>query len=136
MSLHQVFLLIASIGLLPIALSYGAVPTASLDFLFAITVSDLNSVHIYRAVMGLYLGLIVFWLMGAFKASLREAALYSLVVFMLGLAAGRVLSLVVDGFPHWLLFVYLVLEIAFGVMGLILLQRPEAKPSEPNQASR
>ena len=92
MSLHQVFLLIASIGLLPIALSYRAVPTASLDFLFAITVSDLNSVHIYRAVMGLYLGLIVFWLMGAFKASLREAALYSLVVFMLGLAAGRVLT--------------------------------------------
>jgi hypothetical protein len=35
-------------------------------------------------------------------------ALWSLVVFMFGLAAGRAASLVVDGFPHPLRFVYLV----------------------------
>jgi Domain of unknown function (DUF4345) len=73
-------------------------------------------------VMGLYLALIVFWLIGAYRADVRRPALCSLVVFMLGLAAGRILSLVVDGRPHWILLVYLALELVFGVLGLLLLK--------------
>lgn len=75
--------------------------------------------------MGLYLAFAAFWIMGAYKAQLRQAALYSLVVFMLGLAAGRVLSLAVDGLPNWLLLVYLVLELGFGVVGVQLLKRSD-----------
>jgi hypothetical protein len=44
---------------------------------------------------------------------------------MLGLAAGRILSLVVDGIPHWLLVVYLVLELVFGVLGILLIKKSE-----------
>jgi hypothetical protein len=43
------------------------------------------------------------------------------VIFMLGLAAGRLLSLLLDGRPHWLLSVYLVLELGFGGFGAWLL---------------
>ena len=67
--------------------------------------------------MGLYFALVIFWLLGAFTKKYKLHALYSLVVFMLGLAAGRTISLVVDGMPHWLLVVYLVLELGFGVIG-------------------
>jgi hypothetical protein len=35
---------------------------------------------------------------------------------MLGLAAGRVLSLLLDGFPHPLLLTYLILEVIMGVI--------------------
>jgi hypothetical protein len=48
-----------------------------------------------------------------------------LVVFMLGLAAGRLLSLVVDGVPHWLLLAYLALELGIGLVGLLLLKRQD-----------
>lgn len=119
------FLLVAAMGLLPIALSYGLMPQKSLDFLFDISVSDPNGVHIFRAVMGLYFALILFWCAGAFKVQIRQAALYSLIVFMFGLAAGRVLSITIDGVPHWLLVMYLVLELGFGITGLVLLKKPD-----------
>ena len=125
MNIRQMFLLVAAIGLLPIALSYGLIPQKSLSYLFDITVSDPNSIHIFRAVMGLYLALIIFWLIGAFKVQVRQAALYSLIVFMFGLAAGRILSLIIDGMPHWLLAVYLVLEVVFGVLGILLIKKSD-----------
>jgi hypothetical protein len=39
---------------------------------------------------------------------------------MLGLAAGRLLSFILDGLPHWLLIVYAILEIVLGLIAIIL----------------
>ncbi len=75
--------------------------------------------------MGLYLALIMFWLIGAFIVQARQAALYRLIVFMFGLSAGRILSLIIDGMPHWLLVVYLVLELSFGVLGILLMKKSD-----------
>ena len=44
---------------------------------------------------------------------------------MLGLAAGRILSLLVDGMPHWLLLVYLGLELGFGTLGILLARKTD-----------
>ena len=121
MNARQKFLLIAAAGLIPIALSYGVVPQATLKFLFDISIDGTNGTHIFRAIMGLYFALIIFWILGARSAKLTRPALFSLTVFMLGLAGGRTLSLLIDGMPHWLLFVYLILEILFGVVGLLML---------------
>lgn len=125
MNIRQVFLLVTAVGLTPIALSYGLMPQESLGALFDITISNTNGIHVFRAIMGLYLGLISFWIIGAFKVHLRQPALYSLIVFMLGLAAGRTLSFLVDGAPHWLLSVYMVLELALGIVGLLLVKKPD-----------
>ena len=122
---RQIFLLIVAVGLIPIAMSYGLMPQQSLRYLFDVSVADTNRVHIFRALMGLYLGFVLFWILGAFNVQLRQAALCSLVVFMFGLAAGRGLSVVVDGMPHWLLFVYLLIELVFGGIGVFLLKKPE-----------
>ncbi len=102
MNIRQIFLLVTGIGLIPIALSYGVLPQKSLSYLFDVSISNINGSHIFRAVMGLYLSLLSFWIVGAFRVELRQAALYSLTVFMFGLAAGRVLSLIVDGVPSGL----------------------------------
>jgi len=123
--LQKGILLFVAVGLTPIALGYGLVPEKSMDLLFNIPVTDTNLAHILRAVMGLYLALIAFWVIGAFKTQLRLPALYSLVVFMLGLAAGRLLSVIVDGIPNWLLLLYLVLELLFGILGLLLIKKSE-----------
>ena len=125
MNIRQIFLLVTAIGLTPIALSYGLVPQKSLSYLFDVSVSNINGSHIFRAMMGLYLALLSFWIVGAFRVQLRQAALYSLVVFMLGLSLGRVLSLAVDGMPSWLLIGYLGLELIFGILGLILLKKSD-----------
>lgn len=103
MNKQKTFLLVASIGLFPIALSYGAAPGQSLSALFSFSVDTVNETHIFRAVMGLYLAFVVFWLMGVKDDKLTRPAIMGLVVFMLGLALGRTLSLLVDGPAHWLL---------------------------------
>ncbi len=127
MTRESIFLLLAAVGLTPIALSYGLVPQASLSFLFDIQVSSINSMHIFRAVMGLYLALVIFWIAGARRDSLTLPALWSLTVFMLGLAAGRTVSIAVDGMPHPLLIVYLLLELGFGFVGYYLAIRYQEK---------
>lgn len=116
----RAFLIFCAVGLVPIALGYGAKPSATLDALFGIKVDTTNLTHIMRAVMGLYLGMVILWLYGAFNRSLAGPALVACAVFMLGLAAGRVLSFVMDGMPHWLLIVYAVLEIVLGVIAVAL----------------
>lgn len=116
----RAFLIFCSFGLVPIALGYGAMPSVSLDTLFGITVDTVNLTHIMRAVMGLYFGMVVLWLWGAFSVSMRGPALVACAVFMLGLAAGRLLSFLADGMPHWLLVVYFVLEVILGLFAMVL----------------
>ena len=127
MTKESIFLLLAAAGLTPIALSYGLVPQASLPFLFNIEVSNINSTHIFRAIMGLYLALVVFWIVGARRNSLTLPALWGLTVFMLGLAAGRAVSFVIDGMPHHLLTMYFLLELGFGFVGFYLAIRFQEK---------
>jgi hypothetical protein len=123
MTRERIFLLVAAVGLTPIALTYGAVPGSSIPMLYDVDVSNVNAAHIFRAVMGLYLAMVVFWVLGASKETLRVPALYSVVVFMLGLAAGRAMSLFVDGMPSSvLLVIYLLLEIGFGLVGIYLIR--------------
>jgi len=119
---HSFFLVFTALGLTPIALSYGLMPEKSLPWLFDIDASGRNTRHIFRAIMGLYLALVCFWLLGAANRKYREPALMSLVIFMLGLAIGRVASLIADGFPHPLLVVYMLLEFVFGYLGWRLLK--------------
>jgi hypothetical protein len=123
MTRDSIFLVITAIGLIPIALSYGLLPEKSPGSVFAIDANSINTVHMFRAIMGLYLGLVIFWIAGAKSESLRIPALWSLTFFMLGLAAGRVASLVIDGMPHPLLLVFLVLELVFGFIGYYLIRR-------------
>ena len=122
MNAPKIFLFAAAAGLTPIALSYGAEPYSSVPFLFDFPVDGVNAAHIFRAVMGLYLAQALFWIAGALKPTLTTAALWSVTVFMWGLALGRLLSLILDGAPKPILVVYLFLEIAFGVIGCILLR--------------
>ena len=119
----RTFLIICAIGLIPIALGYGVAPSVTMERLFSISVEGTNLTHVLRAVMGLYLGMIVVWVLGAFRGALTRPALICCAVFMLGLAFGRVLSFLVDGRPHWLLIVYALLEVFFGILALVLLRK-------------
>jgi Domain of unknown function (DUF4345) len=125
MNVRQGFLLLTAVALFPVALSYGVDPARSLGLLFDVSVSNVNGTHMFRAIMGLYLAMALFWVAGAFRAPLRQPALWSVLVFMLGLAAGRALSLAIDGMPHWLLVGYLLVELVLGAIAWRLLKRPD-----------
>ena len=118
---QKTLLIVSAIGLVPIALGYGLLPEKTLTPLYGFSVENVNLTHIMRAVMGLYIAQIIFWILGSTMAELRKPAMYSLIIFMFGLAAGRILSLVLDGISHWLLIIYLVLELTIGLIGLKLI---------------
>lgn len=118
---QRLFLLAMCLGLVPVALSYGAMPEQSLPFLYGISDPDLPTRHVFRAVMGLYLGMICFWLAGALRRDLRIAALWTVFVFVTGIAMGRLLSLGLDGWPQPLLVFYLFAEFALAAISLALI---------------
>lgn len=119
----RVLLLFAALGLTPIALSYGVAPGTSVTTLLGFPVEGTNHTHVFRAIMGLYLANTVFWIAGALRPGLRRAALWSLFIFMGGLAAGRILSVIVDGLPNGVLIFYLLAELVLAALALICLRR-------------
>ena len=99
MKSDSIFLLVVAIGVFFVSLGYGLFPFTSMQSLYEIEVSNINAANIYRGIMGLYIALSIFWIVGAFNDSLRLAALWSLTVFMAGVGLGRVLSIIIDGMP-------------------------------------
>ncbi len=119
----RLYLLVSAAGLTVVALSYGVAPATVLPQLLDITVEGTDLTHVLRAIMGLYLGMIVLWVLGAFRPSLTRAAVVAEIAFMSGLAVGRVLSIVVDGMPSIALLGYTGVEIAMAAWGMLVLKK-------------
>jgi hypothetical protein len=122
MTRESLCLLLIAPGVLAVSLSYGLYPEITLKYLYDIEVNSANLANIFRAIMGLYLALSIFWVAGAFKKSLRLAALWSMTIFMTGIALGRILSIIIDGFPYPIFLFYTVIEIFSALMGYFLIK--------------
>ncbi len=125
MEANKIFLWICAIGLIPVGLSYGVVPEQSLNWLLGLTVESVDEMHVFRGIMGLYLGMAALWIIGATNEEYEHAAILAVVFFMSGLAVGRILSILVDGLPHWILVNYTVVEVVIAIIGIILLRKGE-----------
>ena len=119
----RLLLILAALGLVPIALSYGLMPSVTVTYLLGFPVEGTNQTHVFRAIMGLYLVNAAFWLFAAGKPELRRPALWVLFLFMTGLAAGRFLSFILDGIPNPVLLFYFAAEVFFGAWAFVALRR-------------
>lgn len=122
----RMLLMLAAIGLVPIAFSYGLAPSVTLPYILGFPVEGTHLTHVFRAIMGLYFTNVALWIAGAFIPSLTRPALWTLFIFMAGLAGGRLLSLLVDGMPNFVLLFYLAAEIVFALMAAINLKKLNA----------
>jgi hypothetical protein len=89
--------------LVPVALSYGVDPAATLAKFMTIMVEGTDETHILRALMCLYLGMSAFCVIAAFTPEWRHVAVIWAVFFVLSIATGLVISHIVDGMhpkPH------------------------------------
>jgi len=116
------YLLFSAAGLSLVALSYGVAPATVLPKLLDVSVEGTDLTHIFRAYMGLYLGMIALWVLGALRPDFTRLAVIAEVFFMFGLAGGRLLSIIVDGIPSLLLIGYTVVEVAMGIGGIVILK--------------
>ena len=125
--LMRLFLLSVALFIVPIALNYGLFPARSLPLFLTIPELSTDQTHIYRGVMCLYLGVGLFWAVSAFKPEWQRVAVITAIGFAWSIAIGRVISLIVDGWPSPLLIIYLGIEIAAGLLGLAVLAAADRK---------
>ena len=124
----KLLLLVAGVFLIPVALSYGVEPAATLPKLgMNITVEGTDPTHIFRALGCLYLGMVTFCIIAAFTPEWQHVAVIWAVFFAYSLALGRILSLIADGMPSPILLFYLAVELAVGTWGLLVLARERRK---------
>jgi hypothetical protein len=125
MQVKKAYLTMAFVAVTIIALLYGISPTWFAATFLGITGLNPNVAHILRAVMGLYLALAAFWLYSAFNDKYRNTAVLTTILFAGGLAAGRCLSLIVDGQPAPVLLIYVAMEFAVVPIGYWVFRLPE-----------
>lgn len=111
-------LTVSTLVIIPIALAYGLYPQKMLPWLFDFKVDTINLANIFRAMMGLYLGMSVIWILAIIKPQLWVTATITNITFMGGLALGRLVSVAVDGLPGIYFLIGLLLESVLAIWGL------------------
>jgi hypothetical protein len=125
MKIKKYFLILSSCTILVVGLLYGLSPNWFARTFLGVSQLDLNLAHILRAMMCLYLGFALFWLIAAFNDRYRNAAVLTVVVFPGALVIGRIISFFVDGPASPLLSFYLVAELVQAPIAYWVFKRPD-----------
>jgi hypothetical protein len=115
-------LIISCLIVIPVAFVYGFQP----DLLFDVMLNSIDEANIFKAIMGLYLGFSALWILGILKPNLWKTATISNAIFMLGLAFGRIISMIYDGMPSMLFVIGTVGELVLGLFALYLLKKEKS----------
>ena len=105
-------------AVLSIGLIYGIAPNKTLPILFDFSVMTTDLKNIFRAIMGLYSGMVVFWFIGIKQPKFWEAATITNICFMSGLAVGRLFSFFIDGKPSIYFIAGFIFELFFACWGI------------------
>jgi hypothetical protein len=95
--LKNLHLFISLSIVVPTAIIYGS-PSILPKYL-NIQVITVDFSNMLKAIMCLYLGISIVWILGIWKTQYWKIATQLNILFMLTLAIGRVLSMSMDGFP-------------------------------------
>tara|TARA_R110002167_G_scaffold17673_1_gene67230 strand:- start:214 stop:600 length:387 start_codon:yes stop_codon:yes gene_type:complete len=115
-------LILSGIVVIIAGVVYGGHPTFIMPNLLGFEVVDLELKNMLRAVMGIYFGVGLFWIIAAFKPKIWYGATLCNVLFMGGISFGRIVSTVVDGISP-LFTTALILELLFFGWGLYNLKK-------------
>ncbi|MEM6801697.1 MAG: DUF4345 domain-containing protein [Bacteroidota bacterium] len=118
-------LLISLSIVIPTGIIYGSpsiLPT-QLD----IQVNSIDLSNMLKATMCLYLGVSIVWFWGIWKAQYWKRATELNILFMLSLATGRALSILVDGLPSGGYIFGIIAELLEGLLSLYQLKKYKAE---------
>jgi len=116
--INKVHLVISVLIVIPVAFVYGFNPSTEFD----IQLQTVDEQSQFKAIMGLYLGFSIVWLLGVFRVNYLKLALITNMVFMLGLGFGRLLSWFIDGTPTFGYKFGIFAELLLGFYGLWVLK--------------
>jgi len=122
-SFKNLHLIISVLVLIPASLVYGLRPDSFWTEIIGLTVTDIDLINIFQAIMGLYLGFALLFLLGILIPSLWYTASLSNIVFMGGLGLGRTISLLTVGFPSQFYLVGGFLELLLAILGIVIYRK-------------
>lgn len=115
----KIHLIVSLCIVVPVAFSYGFYP----DFQFELFPKTIDEHNFYKAVMGLYIGFSILWILGVFNATYLKTAIITNIIFMLGLGFGRLVSLALDGVPTFGYLFGTGAELFLGIYGIWVLKK-------------
>ena len=127
MRIKQAYLILTFFVVAVLAALYGISPQWFARTFLGVAELDRNLAHILRAVMGLYLGMGLFWLFAASSSRHRNTAVLTTLIFAAGLASGRIISLFADGLPARLLVCCTVAELVIVPIAFWVYRLPDGK---------
>ncbi|WP_443936439.1 DUF4345 domain-containing protein [Pedobacter sp. MW01-1-1] len=123
--LKNLHLLLSVIIVIPIGIIYGS--PAVLAKLLDIQVSTIDMANMLKANMMLYLGISGVWILGIWKSEYWKRATDLNILFMLTLATGRIVSVLIDGPPTLAYILGLLAELAMGLFSIYQLKKYKTK---------
>ncbi|NER16692.1 DUF4345 domain-containing protein [Spongiivirga citrea] len=115
----------SAIIVISVGLIYGVSPSTILPKIFGFTVDDLELKNIFRAIMGLYFALGIYWIVGARNTKYWKGTTITNIVFMGGLVFGRLISTIIDGWsPQY--GVGMILEMIYMFWGIYNINKYES----------
>ena len=114
--MRNLHLIMSAILIVVIAFVYGIAPRALLPVLFDFKVETTDLHNIFRSIMSLYLGMVIIWVAGIFKPRYWNIATIVNILFMSGLAIGRLVSFAADGIPSASLLIGFFVEVSLAVL--------------------
>lgn len=120
---QNLHLIISTVIVIPVACVYGLFPKTILPQLLDFAVETTDLANVFRAIMGLYLAFASLWILGTVKPNYWKAATLSQILFMIGLAFGRILSLFLDGIPSPVFYYGILGELILGIYGWYQLRK-------------
>lgn len=115
----KIHLIISVCIVIPVSFVYAFNP----GFKFNIQLQTIDEHNFFKAIMGLYIGFSMLWLLGIFKQQFLKTAIVTNFVFMLGLGFGRLLSFFIDGTPTFGYQFGTFAELFLGFYGVWVLTR-------------
>ena len=114
----KIHLLIAVFIVVPVSFVYGFNPASQFD----IQLQTIDEHNFFKAIMGLYLGFSILWIIGFFNATYLKISILTNIIFMMGLGMGRLLSIYLDGIPTFGYLFGTFAELFLGLYGIWVLR--------------
>ncbi|MDX3515744.1 DUF4345 domain-containing protein [Streptomyces caniscabiei] len=109
---------------------------AGLLDVYGVDIQSPSEANIFRSGSGsLYVALAILFCLGASNTRYTRTSLVTLFTFMSGLAVGRLVSIVADGWPHTLLIAVLVVEASYAVAAAYALREKDSSPQPRETAA-
>lgn len=108
---------------IPIVTSVGLVYGFQPNILFEIQPNSIDEHNVYKAIMGLYLAFAMLWSVALVQKQYWKTATISNIIFMLGLAIGRLVGFAIDGIPSKVLFLGFFGEVTLALYGVYQLKK-------------